>query len=133
MTVNQTSASSASSDTQAAPSLASATDTLGRNAFLNLLVTQLQNQDPTQPQADGEFLAQLAQFSQLEQLQQLNDKIDALATCPAGRSRTIQLRCHSSVPCVVPLAAALSRARPASNTASRAAASAACAWSQTAR
>lgn len=53
-------------------------DTLGRNAFLNLLVTQLQHQDPTQPQADGEFLAQLAQFSQLEQLQQLNQKFDAL-------------------------------------------------------
>ena len=53
-------------------------DTLGRNAFLNLLVTQLQHQDPTQPQADGEFLAQLAQFSQLEQLQSLNQKIDAL-------------------------------------------------------
>ncbi len=90
MTVNQTSASSASSDTQAAPSLASATDTLGRNAFLNLLVTQLQNQDPTQPQADGEFLAQLAQFSQLEQLQQLNDKIDALATAltPAATGTT---------------------------------------------
>lgn len=56
----------------------SATDTLGRNAFLNLLVTQLQHQDPTQPQADGEFLAQLAQFSQLEQLQSLNDKIAEL-------------------------------------------------------
>lgn len=78
MTVNQTSGSNGSSGTQAAPALSSATDTLGRNAFLNLLVTQLQNQDPTQPQADGEFLAQLAQFSQLEQLQQLNDKIDAL-------------------------------------------------------
>ena len=53
-------------------------------------MTQLQNQDPTQPQADGEFLAQLAQFSQLEQLQQLNDKIDALATAltPAGTATT---------------------------------------------
>lgn len=61
-------------------------DTLGRNAFLNLLVTQLQHQDPTQPQADGEFLAQLAQFSQLEQLQQLNDKIDALAGLLAASS-----------------------------------------------
>ena len=52
---------------------------MGRNAFLNLLVTQLQNQDPTQPKADGEFLAQLAQFSTLEQLQQMNKKLDALA------------------------------------------------------
>jgi flagellar basal-body rod modification protein FlgD len=55
-----------------------AADPLGRNAFLNLLVTQLQHQDPTQPQADGEFLAQLATFSQLEQLQALNAKIAEL-------------------------------------------------------
>lgn len=78
MAVNQINGSGGSL-TQATASPA-ATDTLGRNAFLNLLVTQLQNQDPTQPQADGEFLAQLAQFSQLEQLQQLNDKIDALTS-----------------------------------------------------
>lgn len=57
---------------------ASAKDPLGRDAFLNLLVTQLQHQDPTQPQADGEFLAQLATFSQLEQLQAMNKKIAEL-------------------------------------------------------
>ena len=59
-------------------------DTLGRDAFLNLLVTQLQHQDPTQPQADGEFLAQLATFSSLEQLQQLNKKIEALTDLIRG-------------------------------------------------
>jgi flagellar basal-body rod modification protein FlgD len=61
-------------------------DPLGRDAFLNLLITQLQHQDPTQPQADGEFLAQLAQFSALEQLQHINDRLDqiaALAGAPA--------------------------------------------------
>jgi flagellar basal-body rod modification protein FlgD len=61
-----------------------ADDSLGRNAFLNLLVTQLQHQDPTQPQADGEFLAQLAQFSQLEQLQQMNQKLAALEAILTG-------------------------------------------------
>src|SRR5262245_6149662 len=55
-------------------------DPLGRDAFLNLLVTQLQHQDPTQPQADGEFLAQLAQFSSLEQLQQANQTLSTIAT-----------------------------------------------------
>ena len=54
-------------------------DPLGRDAFLNLLITQLQHQDPTQPQADGEFLAQLAQFSSLEQLQHMNDRLDQIA------------------------------------------------------
>ena len=51
---------------------------LGRDAFLSLLVTQLQHQDPTQPQADGEFLAQLAQFSSLEQLQRMNQSLETL-------------------------------------------------------
>ncbi len=54
-------------------------DALGRDAFLNLLVTQLQHQDPTQPMADGEFLAQLAQFSSLEQLQQMNQSLTQIA------------------------------------------------------
>jgi len=51
---------------------------LGKDAFLQLLVTQLQNQDPTKPQADGEFIAQLAQFSSLEQLQEIKGDIAAL-------------------------------------------------------
>lgn len=51
---------------------------LGRDAFLSLLVTQLQNQNPLEPQADGEFLAQLAQFSSLESLQVIREDIAAL-------------------------------------------------------
>lgn len=45
---------------------------LGKDAFLNLLVTQLQHQDPLNPSNDEEFLAQMAQFSSLEQMQNLN-------------------------------------------------------------
>jgi len=51
---------------------------LGKDAFLKLLVTQLQHQDPTKPQADGEFIAQLAQFSSLEKLTQIATSIDTL-------------------------------------------------------
>ena len=44
---------------------------LGKDAFLQLLVCQMQNQDPMNPSNDTEYVAQLAQFSQLEQLQNL--------------------------------------------------------------
>lgn len=68
-------ASTNSSGQAAAPT---GTDALGRDAFLSLLVTQLQHQNPLEPQADGEFLAQLAQFSSLEQLQEIKKDVATL-------------------------------------------------------
>lgn len=49
-----------------------ASNDLGKDAFLNLMVTQLQYQDPLNPANDQEFLAQMAQFTSLEQMQNLN-------------------------------------------------------------
>ncbi len=45
---------------------------LGKDAFLQLLVTQMKYQDPLNPNTDTEYVAQLATFSQLEQLQNLS-------------------------------------------------------------
>jgi flagellar basal-body rod modification protein FlgD len=46
---------------------------LDKDDFLQLLVTQMQYQDPLDPQDNTEYVAQLAQFSSLEQMQNLND------------------------------------------------------------
>jgi flagellar basal-body rod modification protein FlgD len=51
---------------------------LGKDAFLTLLLTQLQNQDPFNPMEDTEMSAQLAQFSQLEQLTNLNTNVTTM-------------------------------------------------------
>ena len=48
------------------------TGVLGKDDFLQLLITQLQHQDPMNPASDTEFIAQVAQFSSLEQMQNMN-------------------------------------------------------------
>lgn len=52
---------------------------LGKDAFLQLLVLQMQNQDPTNPMDNEDMLAQLAQFSSLEQMENLNSQFDLLS------------------------------------------------------
>ncbi|BBI34435.1 flagellar hook capping FlgD N-terminal domain-containing protein [Cohnella abietis] len=51
---------------------------LGKDEFLQILVTQLRNQDPMQPMQDKEFIAQMAQFSSLEQTMNMAKEITAL-------------------------------------------------------
>ena len=53
---------------------------LGKDAFLQLLVTQLKNQNPLSPQDNGAFVAQLAQFSSLEGINTLNDSVNAISS-----------------------------------------------------
>jgi flagellar basal-body rod modification protein FlgD len=62
----------------AASALTGKDKSLGKDAFLQLLVTQLAHQDPTAPTDNTAFIAQLAQFSSLEQLSQINQTLVAI-------------------------------------------------------
>ncbi|GAB3794693.1 flagellar hook assembly protein FlgD [Virgibacillus kimchii] len=51
---------------------------LGKDEFLQILMVQLQNQDPTNPMEDREFISQMTQFSSLEQMMNMTNSIDTL-------------------------------------------------------
>jgi len=51
---------------------------LGKNEFLELLVAQLNNQNPLEPQSNGDFIAQLAQFSTVEGVEKLNGSMETI-------------------------------------------------------
>jgi flagellar basal-body rod modification protein FlgD len=55
-----------------------ASNELGKDEFLKILITQLTNQDPTEPMQDREFIAQMAQFSSLEQMTNMNAEFQRL-------------------------------------------------------
>jgi flagellar basal-body rod modification protein FlgD len=66
----------------------SGTDALANEqTFLKLLVAQMQNQDPTQPQDGTQFVTQLAQFSSLEQQIAMRQDLDAMSK-PVVNSQT---------------------------------------------
>jgi flagellar basal-body rod modification protein FlgD len=54
--------------------------------FLQLLVAQLQNQDPTAPQDGTQFVSQLAQFSSLEQEIQMRTDLDNMNSIMTSES-----------------------------------------------
>lgn len=60
---------------------------LGKDQFVQLLMAQLQNQDPTSPVDSEAFVAQLAQFSSLEQLQGVSARLDSLVLAQASSNQ----------------------------------------------
>ncbi|MGS2776853.1 flagellar hook assembly protein FlgD [Robertmurraya sp. GLU-23] len=53
---------------------------LGKDEFLKILMTQLQNQDPLNPMQDKDFIAQMATFTSLEQMTNMNKSIETLVS-----------------------------------------------------
>jgi flagellar basal-body rod modification protein FlgD len=53
---------------------------LGKSAFLELMITQIRNQDPLDPTKNEDFVAQLAQFSSLEGIQNMNTSMENMAS-----------------------------------------------------
>ncbi|WP_250658525.1 flagellar hook assembly protein FlgD [Alkalimarinus coralli] len=56
------------------------TGDLGKNEFMELMVAQLNNQNPLEPQENGEFIAELAQFSSLEEMQSLTATVEGFTS-----------------------------------------------------
>src|ERR1700677_1101661 len=71
----------------------SSSQLVSEQAFLQLLITQLQNQDPLSPADPTQFVSQLAQFSSLEQMSQLNasvtQQLDNSVTGLIGQTVTV--------------------------------------------
>lgn len=66
------------SNAQTSGTVRETSSSLDKDAFLRLLVEQLKNQDPMNPQDSSAFMAQMAQFTMVEQLTNLNEEIVSL-------------------------------------------------------
>ena len=73
------------------------TSNLDRDAFMRLLVEQLKNQDPLEPKANEDFIAQLAQFSSLEEMQGVNENLVGLAVLQQSNALMGQLTDSSAL------------------------------------
>lgn len=62
------------------PQQAEKSDELGQQDFINLMITQLRNQDPFEPLQSGEFIGQLAQFGTVSGIGELKDIVSDLAS-----------------------------------------------------
>ena len=77
--MNVTSATdSTSKSSSSTNSTTTASNSVDYNTFLQLLVAEMKNQDPTNPMDTSQYMSQFAQLSTVEQAMQTNSKLDAL-------------------------------------------------------
>ena len=72
------STTSSTSQSSAATSAAASKNMLDYNTFLQLLIAEMKNQDPTKPMDSAQYIGQLASFSNVEQAVKTNAKLDAM-------------------------------------------------------
>jgi flagellar basal-body rod modification protein FlgD len=80
MSVTSTTTTSAASTSSASSSATAAVTSLTSSDFLNLLVSELQNQDPLSPTDSTSFITQLTSYANFDQQQTLNTNLNSLAT-----------------------------------------------------
>ncbi|MEH7382527.1 flagellar hook assembly protein FlgD [Bacillus sp. JJ1533] len=70
--------------TNSKPDRKTGNDILGKDDFLKILMTQLQNQDPMNPMEDKDFIAQMATFTSLEQMTNMNSTLEKFVSGQQG-------------------------------------------------
>jgi len=79
--INTNSAGDVLSDYRYEPKVeASGDNELGKNQFMELMIAQMENQNPLEPQDNGAFISQLAEFSSLEEMQKLSGSVNDFAS-----------------------------------------------------
>jgi flagellar basal-body rod modification protein FlgD len=100
--VNGTTSTGSTQNTSSSSSTKTSNSSISKDEFLQILASQLSNQDPMNPTSDTEFIGQMAQFSSLEQMQNLNSTftntqaynmvgkdVTATVTASDGSSKTV--------------------------------------------
>lgn len=87
--------SSENSPAKVAQDKANAAASMGKDAFLKLLVAQMKYQDPMEPTSNTEFISQYATFSELEQMQNMSSTLE-LSRASSYVGKTVCIRTQTS-------------------------------------
>ena len=83
MNVTSATDTSGTGSTATGSTTSTSNNAVSYNAFLQLLIAEMKNQDPTNPTDTSQYMSQFAQMSSVEQAMQTNTKLDALLSSSA--------------------------------------------------